>query len=309
MLSSRTTPFFPAGLGKALVLFGVIFCIYMTPSKLLVWGDTIPNRYLPFSIIREFNLTLDEFVSPSASEIPYFLQHRNGYFVSSYPITPAILAVPFYVVPVLLGMTYDSPWMPLLEKLSASSIALLSAVFLYLALRRMTTEGTRLVVTAIYALCTSTFSISSQALWQHGPSQLFLSLGLYLLMRGLQEENLIPWSGFPLGAAIVSRPTDVLMVLPVIAYLCRYQYKFLLTWILFSVPPVILLLSYNHFYLGSIFDSGYSATVLDPHSSYWSAPFLYGLFGILVSPSRVVYLLTGLVICLCWDLLHLETPE
>jgi hypothetical protein len=80
------------------------------------------------------------------------------------------------------------------------------------------------------------------------------------------------------------------MVLPVFAYLCRYQYKFLLRWILFSLPPIALLLAYNYLYLGSILDSGYGTTVLQPFSTYWSAPFLYGFLGILASPSKGLFI-------------------
>ncbi|HSF32452.1 MAG TPA: glycosyltransferase family 39 protein [Candidatus Tectomicrobia bacterium] len=312
MLASGPTTFSPGGLMKAFWLFLGIFCIYMLPSNPLVWGDTIPNRILPLRIIREFDLTLDEFVPFSSNVIPYFMQYRNGHFVSSYPVAPAILAVPFYVIPVILGVNHQSPWIPFLDKFSASSIALLSAVFLYLALKRITTEKTSLVITGIYALCTSTFSISSQALWQHGPSQLFLSLGLYFLIRALQDTRFIPWSGLPLGAAIVSRPTDVLMVLPVFAYICCYHHKLLVRWVLLTIPPLGLLLSYNYLYLGSIFDSGYGTTVLHPFSTYWSAPFLYGLSGVLASPSKGLFIYSPILLFafvgIYWVWRHQNTP-
>jgi hypothetical protein len=51
-------------------------------------------------------------------------------------------------------------------------------------------------------------------------------------------------------------------------------------------PPVVSLLTYNYYYLGSIFDFGYGTTVIHPLSSYWGTPFLYGLLGIPISPIR-----------------------
>ena len=268
------------------LFFLLIFLVYISTSNPLVWGDTVASRYFPISIIRELNFDLNEFNFPYDKDIPYFLQYRNGRLLSSYPVGASLTALPFYLVPVLLGISHQSPWVPLLEKVSAASIAVFSALFLYLTLRRLATARTSLVITAIYALCTSAFSISSQALWQHGPSQLFLALGLYFLVRGLHEENFTPWSGFPLGAAIVCRPTDIFMVLPILVYLLCHRRKFLLLWILCALPPMIFLLTYNYYYLGSIFDSGYGTEVFQPSSTHWSTPFWYGLSGVLISPSK-----------------------
>src|SRR4026209_641553 len=156
--------------------FILIFVAYITtPNVAAWWGDTFASRFLPISILREGNFELNEFDFPLNKVLPYFLQYRNNRLISFYPVGAALTAVPFYVVPVLLGIDYNSLWIPLLERVSAASITLLSALFLYLALRRLTTKKTSLIVTAIYALGTSAFSISSQALWQHGPSQFFLT--------------------------------------------------------------------------------------------------------------------------------------
>jgi hypothetical protein len=269
--------------------FILIFLIYMSTLNLLVWGDTITSRYLPISIIRELNFDLNEFNFPYDREIPYFLQYRDGRIISSYPVGAALTALPFYLVPVLLGMSAQSPWVPLLEKFSAASITVFSALFLYLALRRLTRHKTSLVVTAIYALCTSSFSISSQALWQHGPSQFLLAVGLYCLIRGLSEEDFIPWSAFPLSAAILCRPTNVLMVLPILVYICFHKRKLLRRWIAYASPPAVFLMAYNYHYFGSIYDSGYGTGVLLPSSIFWSAPFLYGWLGVLISPSKGLF--------------------
>jgi hypothetical protein len=125
--------------------FLLTFLVYIAPSNPLVWGDTVASRYLPISIIREFNFDLNEFNFPYDKDIPYFLQYRNGRLLSSYPIGASLTALPFYLVPVLLGISHQSPWVPLLEKISAASIAVLSAVFVYLALRRLATARTSLV--------------------------------------------------------------------------------------------------------------------------------------------------------------------
>jgi hypothetical protein len=284
------------------VFFLLILIAYIGTSNFLVWGDTVASRYLPISVIRELNLDLDEFTLPYDKEVPYFLQYRNGRLVSSYPVGAALTAVPFYLIPVLIGVSHGSLWIPLVEKISASSITLMSAFFLYLSLKQLTTQRTSIVVTGIYALCTSAFSISSQALWQHGPSQFFLALGLYFLIRGLREESFVPWSGFPLSASIVCRPTDVLMVVPVLAYICLYRRKFLLWWLLCALPPALFLFGYNYMYFGAIFDSGYGTKVLQPNSTHWSGPFLYGFLGILVSPSKGLLTYSPVLLFAFWGI-------
>lgn len=286
------------------IFFPFIFLIYMATPNLLVWGDTIANRYLPISLIREANFDLNEFDFPYDKEIPYFLQYRNGRLISSYPVGAVLTALPFYLVPVLLGISHQSSWIPLLEKLSAASIAVFSVLFLYLMLRHLATAKNSLIVTSIYALCTSTFSISSQALWQHGPSQFLLTVGLYFLIRGLHEERFISWSGFPLSAAVICRPTDVLMVLPILIYLLCHRRKFILLWIIYALPPVIFVITYNYRYFGSVFESGYGFQVLHPSSSYWSTPFLYGLLGVLISPSKGLILYSPVLLFAFWGMAY-----
>lgn len=287
---------------RALALFLLISIVYIANSRHLEWGDTIPTRYLPLSIIREFDFDLDEFPFLYTQVIPYYLQNRNGHFVSSYPVGAALLAVPFYLIPVLSGISAQSPWLPFLEKLSAAAIAVLSAFFLYLALRRLASERTSMIVTAVYALGTSTFSISGQALWQHGPSQFFLTLGLYLLLRGVQEEGFIPWSGFPLSAAVVCRQTDVLLVLPLFIYIAHYHRGRLLQWVSLALPPAIFLMSYNYVYFGSAFEMGYGGGVLNPTSSDWSTPFFDGFLGLLVSPSKGLFVYSPILLLACFGI-------
>ena len=118
-----------------------------------------------------------------------------------------------YVLPVLAGVS-ASAWAPGLEKASAVAITALSVVFLFWALAELVSRRWALVVAAIYAFGTSSWSVSSQALWQHGPSQLFLTFFLFCLVRGMKEQRFLAYAGFAMSSAIVMRPTDVLIALP-----------------------------------------------------------------------------------------------
>jgi hypothetical protein len=162
-------------------------------------GDTVPARYLPFSVLREGNFDLNEFQFLYAQGLPYYLYHLNSRYVSNYPVGPAIAALPFYLIPALGGVSPTDRLIEDLEKLAPASMVALSVCLLYLILRRLASVQVSLLITVIYALGTSSFSVSSQALWQHGPSQLALATGLYSLIRGREEPGWIGLAGFSLS--------------------------------------------------------------------------------------------------------------
>jgi hypothetical protein len=148
-----------------------------------------------------------------------------------------VLAVPIYLPAVLRGEAPESPVWTDLDKASAAVIVALSALFLYLALLQLTTLRMALLVTASYAFGTSSLSVSSQALWQHGPSQLGIAAALYFLVRGREAERWVGVSGFPLAFAVISRPTDLLLVAPLGIYVLLYHPKQVRRLLAFALPP------------------------------------------------------------------------
>src|SRR5205823_5605015 len=142
------------------------------------------------------NADLDEFaflhdaaarrVFPLLDGVPYFLHYHAGHYRSAYSPGPAAIALPVYAGPVLAGVPVD-PWAPRLEKLAAVLIVALSVLCVFWALVDLVEWRWALGIATIYAFGTSSFSVSSQALWQHGPSQLFLSLLLLCLVRGRDD--------------------------------------------------------------------------------------------------------------------------
>jgi len=65
------------------LLFVGVVLVYVANGRTLGSGDTLPARYLPFSMLREGNADLDEFpflydeaarrTSPMLDGVPYFL--------------------------------------------------------------------------------------------------------------------------------------------------------------------------------------------------------------------------------------------
>jgi Dolichyl-phosphate-mannose-protein mannosyltransferase len=269
-----------------LLLFVSTTLIYSTGGRLDDIGDSFPARYLPLSILREFDLDLDEFSFLHREWVDYYLQYRNGHFVSTFPVGAALLATPIYLLPVLWGISPQSPWMPFLEKSSARIIAALSVVFLYLALRRLTSARQALLITLLYALGTSTFSVSSQALWQHGSAQLFLTLTIYFLVRGLHERQFVAPAGFTTMTMVFCRPTNVLVGLPILLYVLHRHRREVIGFVICALPVLLFLLDYNRYYFGAFFDTGYGKPLANPSSFWWQNSFSDGLLWILISPHR-----------------------
>ena len=278
------------------LLFLVVTLVYIANGRTVGAGDSLPARYLPFSLLREGNFDFDEFpplysgdalrIYPVLDGIPYFLRYRDGHYFSTYTPGPGILAVPVYVLPVLAGVS-AAAWAPGLEKVSAVAITALSVVFLFWALAELVSRRWALVVAVIYAFGTSSWSVSSQALWQHGPSQLFLTLFLFCLVRGTKEERFLAYAGFAMSSAIVMRPTDVLIALPVVACALYTRPRSILRFGLFALPPMAGLLLY--YARAGLADEAVWNTTTPMWAFFAQVPLIDGLAGLLMSPSRGLF--------------------
>lgn len=279
-----------------LVFVGAL-AVFLANGRGIGAGDSLPARYLPFSLLRQHNFDLDEFPNlygdearrtyPYLDGVPYFLRYRDGHYVSYYSPGPAILVLPIYAVPVLAGVPVES-WAPALEKLSASTVAALSVVFLFWALAGTVSRGWALAIAMVYAFGTSTWSSSSQALWQHGPSQLFLALSLACLVKGMQNERFLAYAGFALSAATMMRASNVIIALPVAAYLVATRPRVALGFAGLALPPIIGVLIYNLAHFGAVF-GGTGDTNVPAWAFFVQVPLLEGLAGTLLSPSRGLF--------------------
>ena len=293
------------------VLFAVLFVLYLANGKTLISGDTWPLRYLPISVLREGNFDLDEFpflylrggrwaccfFTKGDVELPYYIERAGDHYVSLYPVAAAVLVTPLYLPSVLGGLRSDHNIFEYVEKFSAATIVALSAVILYFTLRRVTTVAMAFGIALIYALGTSSLSISSQALFQHGPSQLALSAALYGTVRSRAEGSWFWFTGFWLAFATICRPTDALIAGPLAAYLVWHQPRRALHLGLGGVPPIVFQLAYNYAYFGNPLHSS-----LGMGAAFWSTPVWQGLSGILFSPGRGLFIYSSIYIFSVWAL-------
>jgi hypothetical protein len=285
---------------QSAIVFSAILIVYLANGKTIGSGDTVPAKFLPLSILREANFDLDEFpflFDRSKFPFPYFLRFLGGHYLSDYPVAAALLALPVYLPSSLGHVDPQNPLIDELEKLSAAISVALSAVVLYGTLRRLASTSYSVFITAVYAFGTSSLSESCQALWQHGPSQLALAATLYCLVRAREQAGWVAVAGFPLAFAIISRPTDVLLALPLGVYVLVYHRRQLAGFLLAGLPPALFQLGYNAAYFADPFRIQFFSTLSaavggmprGAASASWSTPLGTGLPGILVSPGRGLF--------------------
>jgi hypothetical protein len=271
---------------RAAIVFALAMICYTANGKTLGAGDTLPARYLPFAVLRHGSFYLDEFHFLYREGRPYYLiRSKDDHYLSFYPVGAALAALPFYIPAVLEGAKPEDPRSKELEKLASASIVALSVAVLYATLVQTTSGGSALAITLAYALGTSSLSTSSQALWQHGPAQLGLSVGVALLVWARRHS---PWlaglAGFPLAFAVVCRPTNLLVSVPIAAFaLIAYRRQAVLLIATASIPLVFQLV-YNVAYFG---DPLWSPA---PVSDFrWRGQMSRTLPGLLLSPSRGLF--------------------
>jgi len=275
---------------RATIAFAAALIVYMANGRTPGWGDTVPARYLPLTILGEHDFDLDEFPQMYDVVGNYWAKKIRGAWVSAYPVGPGVAALPFFAPAVLSGRlsAEDGDACRRMEKLAAAAIVALSVAFLYLALLRLTDPGAAAWLALAYALGTSSMSVSSQALWQHGPSQLCFALGLFLLVEGREgRPSLGAAAGLPLAFAVVCRPTNLMPLLPLAAYAVftggrRQAIGFLAA----AALPAIFLLAYNVAYFGTPLWLQFS---FEDQKLWKSGRVIEFLGGFLISPSRGLF--------------------
>jgi hypothetical protein len=190
-------------------------------------------------------------------------------------------------------------------KFAASLLVALSAGLLYLTMLRFTPPRIALLSALAFGLGTCVWSTSSQALWQHGPSEFWLAVGLFFLMR---ERIALPSAaagGAALAMAVACRPTNAVVLALMAVWLAVRDWRALVAMLVGAFPIGLSLAAYNAIYLGSPLTFGQTeiAEKLALHKcgapGVWQTPLWLGTAGLLVSPGR------GLFIYSPWLLLAL----
>jgi len=280
-------------------LFSGCYLIYNTISNFNGSGDTMPAVYLPVSILQYHNLIFDQFsqsIMNANDQYAFVLVNHNYY--SLFPIVTPVLVTPIYALSIgllqVFSIPLDSQYIFLIAKSSAAAIAALSCVFVYFTCNELFSKKIALISTAVFAFATNTWSISSQALWQHGIGELFLILLIWLIVRNEKNEssiNIIAL-GIVSGLFVFNRPSDAILLIPCIYYIVRFYSHDLKTYIVAGILGGLPFLSYNLLVFGTPF-GGYSR---DFHQFVMNWDFTGHYAGLLLSPNVGLFIFSPVLI-------------
>lgn len=308
-----------------LLIFFIPFLIFMSNGREISNGDTTPAFFTAVNLAKHGTIYLDDLHDYIAyNNMPYYISQQRGHILSNYPIMPGIMAAPVIAPFVWMGMVEkgdgDLVW-NYLTKISGAFYTALAVWMMYLTLGLFIQKESALLLSFLYGMGTALFPIAAQSLWQHGPSVFWWGVCLYFMIRSYQTQtnsspqqnakSHIPrWliiGGIAAGFAILCRNTNGLMVaFCSMALLCHFRYRALY----FIVPAGLLtalLLAYNYYYFGS-WKGGLVVLLtfqweLDRISSgQWSTPVLTGLAGLLISPSRGIFIFSPFLMFAIWGM-------
>src|SRR5215203_5277827 len=303
---------------RASLLIGLCcLLVYNANLRAISAGDCYPARYLPFAIWQHQTVLLDP-IAPLAAQgraqgrggTAFWMLPVKGHTISMYPVVLPVLIAPLYLPSV--AYLRLSGWTDarvdhvarVMEKLSASLIAALSASLLYLLLRRRVAARIALLLTLAYALGTTTWVISSQALWQHGMAGL-LVIGALLLLTGPCTAPRALAVGLLCGLIAGNRPPDAILAAALGAYglLFWAGRRAVLAALLAAgaALPIGLLLLYNLGVAGH-FAGGYG---LMGRAAFFQHDLLSGLGGLLFSPTRGLFVFSPFLLFLALAWRHL----
>jgi hypothetical protein len=298
---------------RASFLIGVCcLLIYNANWRSISAGDTYPARYLPFAMWKHQTVFLDPVAKITAQgrgrHAFWMVPVAGGSTISLYPVTLPVLIAPLYL-PAAAYLQWRG-WADermdrmarVMEKLSASLIASLSAALLYLLLRRRAAASVALVLTFAYAFGTTTWVISSQALWQHGMAQL-LVIGTLLLLTARATTARVIAAGLLCGLIAANRPPDTIIgaALGVYALFFWAGRRRAPLLIAAAALPMLLVLAYNLGVAGHI-AGGYGLT---GRTKFFDFDVLSGVAGLLFSPTRGLFVFSPFLLFLALAWRHL----
>jgi hypothetical protein len=288
------------------VLLGLAsFLIYNANLRSIPAADTYAARYLPFSIWRNHTVVLDPIadvvaqgrkIATSASDVDpawWVRKGRGDYLISFYPIVVPVIVAPLYLPAVVYLEGHG--WDPLLldnvarimEKLCASLLTTASVVLLYLLMRRRSEPKTAALLAIAFAFGTTTWVISSQALWMHGLGEL-LVVATLLLLTGPCSALRAVTAGFLCALIACNRQPDVILAAGLGLYGLWWAGRKVPLFVAAGALPVGLVVAYNLTLVGHIIGA-YGLVSKTRISTFLNDNALAGVAGLLFSPTHGLF--------------------
>jgi len=331
----------------ALLVALLALLVYNANLRSISSGDCYPARFVPMAVLHDGSVYLDHLVAAveMGRRQHYWFARERGHVASLYPLVTPLLATPLYVPAVLYLDAYGWDDVKAVqvagevtEKIAASCIAAASAGLMFWLLRRQMSRPRALLLVTAFALGTETWTISSQALWQHGTAELLLVVALLAVTRPPTAGGLLA-AGLACGLMIANRPPDAVLAAALALYvpfwarpperpigspperplrtrpagrpsLARPLARSLLFFAAAAVP-LALVAGYDLVSFGNLSGGyGYVLTVASSPGSFFRHPFWPGLAGELFSPGKGLFVYTPFLLLLpIWLRRSLQPPH
>lgn len=193
------------------------------------------------------------------------------------------------------------------EVVVASFFVALTTVVIFFVGRLYLPDSYSAVLAMAFAFATPAWSTASRALVQHGPSMLMVSTSLYMLLLAGEDKRrqtawLISLAAIPTELAYFIRPTNSLWVGAVSLYvLARYRRHFV-WYVLCAAPMAIAFVIYNEFLYHQALPTYFLLQTGRPSLPRDVIPILRALAGVLISPSRGLFIYSPIFCFSIWGM-------
>jgi len=268
--------------GGAPAAFLLALAVYLSNAERIGEVDAKPAPYVAISLLRDGDVDLDEFEGLRERASSVVVPGRDGRLRSKVPPGNVLVALPFFALPVWIGgLEAGSPAVDGLAKLVAAlATAAAAALVQAAASARAPGRPARLAFVA-FAFGTGAFSTAAQDLWPHGPALLGVALAAHALVARAPTPGSAALAGAGAGLALLARPIDGLLGLVALAVCARRGPRALVAFAAGAAPFALLLAGWNQACFGAPWRTGYGA-----EAAAFTGPWLEGLAGLLVAPSR-----------------------
>jgi hypothetical protein len=285
-------------------LFALLTAIYVADGGLAVANGAKPNVWLSVAILDHHAVTFAPDEEPfmfTSGGGKYYLtpSARPGRWVGTFGVGAGLTALPLLaLVRAVAGPLESHPillWHA--SKFVAAACVAGAAAFVFLAAAALTSRGRALAIALLFAVGSCAWSIASQALYQHGPNVLFLAAGAWALVRARPLA-----AGALLGAASWCRPTSVVVVLCAGMWLVVRDRRAAVRFAAAAAALLVLLALYQWHWLGAPWETGQSLRAGDialsktGSADRWQTPLWLGAAGLLISPSRGLFVFSPLFV-------------
>ncbi len=284
-----------AAISASLGLF-VLFLTVFAVSPVETSTDSRWSIHTAMSFVQGLGGDLTAYLPILEKEGFYHIDYPDGRPRTRYPIGTSLLAIPAVIVASLTNSHFAEGLRDHIPTTTEKFIASLfgaaaGVVFFWVVLYQFQSLAIALGSSFIFSFCTSMWSTATRALWQHGPLVLMLVIAMLLLVRARRRPDLIQYVSLPLAMAFVIRPTAIVPIVILSAYVWFFQRAWFVRYLCWAAIIAVPWIAYNFAIYHRLLPAYYTGEAFSSQTR-----FVEGLLGNLFSPSRGVFVFSPVLL-------------